>query len=127
MALSDSIHSIHWDIVIRFLVVLRKRWQSRRAPIEKNGADAVLFGLHLLYFPSVSAFCAGQKSVAYMSWTESICIWGKKDKRTMSTLWGHSGSFSWYPDGYCERRPITPCELSLSFTCRYWGMLKSNL
>lgn len=80
MALSDSIHSIHWDIVIRFLVVLRKRWQSRHAPIEKNGADAVLFGLHLLYFPSVSAFCAGQKSVAYMSWTESICIWGKKDK-----------------------------------------------
>lgn len=35
------------------------------AHTEENRPDVVLFGLHLLYFPNVYAFCAGHKSVGY--------------------------------------------------------------
>lgn len=55
------------------------------AHTEENRPDVVLFGLHLLYFPNVYAFCAGHKSVGYYYFLFFLYS-------------------LWYPSGYHERR-----------------------
>lgn len=55
----SQFHSIHWDTAKKRCTALGLPWRSCRTPIEETRTSVVLFGLHLLYFPSACAFCAG--------------------------------------------------------------------
>lgn len=108
---SRPLHGIWWNTAIKV-----SRWIARQShcnSIGKNRVDVVLFGPHLIYFPSTHTLSEGQKASALEKQSKVVKIGLCQPYRFLRDRGDSIGVvpgvfFLWHPDGWerCVNGPL---------------------